>query len=127
MLFLLFLFTGYYNTVIFIYIVFMALILDAIGLKKLMFLCSVDYYKDLACCGYKRECQDFQKILQLLNSSVSIALIPPLQYARAKLWVMHAIFGEPPARVPRSSWRGIRCLRMSSRFLVAVSTCSFEG
>ena len=46
----------------------MASILDAIGLKKLIFLCSVDYYEDLAYCGYKRECQDFQKILQLLNA-----------------------------------------------------------
>ena len=42
-----------------------------IGLKKLIFLYSIDYYKDLACCGYKRECQDFQKILQLLNDALS--------------------------------------------------------
>ena len=40
-----------------------------------MFLCSVDYYEDLACCGYKRECQDFQKILQLLIINRLLELI----------------------------------------------------
>ena len=38
-----------------------------------MFLYSVDYYEDLACCGYKRECQDFQKILQLLNREAALS------------------------------------------------------
>ena len=40
--------------------------LDVNGLEKSTILCSIDLYEDLACCGYKRECQDLAKILQLL-------------------------------------------------------------
>ena len=56
MLFLLFLFIRYYNTVVFIYIISLASRLDAKGKKKLIIIGSVDLYEDLACCGYKREC-----------------------------------------------------------------------
>ena len=60
-----------------------------------MFLCSIDYYKDLACYGYKRECQDFQKILQLLNSEDCHQSFTPPSAARTHFGSM-AFLPLPP-------------------------------
>ena len=43
-------------------------------MKKLIIRCSVDLYAEMPCCGYKRECQAFAKILHMLKSDLGKSL-----------------------------------------------------
>ena len=67
-----------------------------------MFSGSVDLYEDLACCGYKRECQGFRKILHMLIARLKVACD-----------------GEFPA------WRGLHLMKREIPLVFATSSRCF--